>query len=139
MFLSRSSNVKAATVLSKAGIRDNSTDLFARDSNYQYVTVYEETLTNDDDDSDDADSEETPADTSTEQANNTPDESADSTSDPDRVVKVLRLDFLEHGYIDPNDPYYLNYDYEDVYSELVHRFTKEDQKQLNTFFIRGER
>ena len=139
LFLTRSANAKAVNYLSKAGIRDNSTDIFARDSNYQYVTVYEESVENDD--SDDEESEDTPEETTTtetsEQTATTTTEETPNDESSQRVVRVLRLDFLEHGYIDPKDPYYLNYDYEDVYSELVHRFAKEDQQQLKTFFIGG--
>jgi len=139
LFLTRSANAKAVNYLSKAGIRDNSTDIFARDSNYQYVTVYEDTVANDD--SDDEESEDTPEETTavetSEPAATTATEETSNDESGQRIVRVLRLDFLEHGYIDPKDPYYLNYDYEDVYSELVHRFNKQDQQQLKTFFIGG--
>ncbi|HYE72931.1 MAG TPA: fused MFS/spermidine synthase, partial [Blastocatellia bacterium] len=49
---------------------------------------------------------------------------------------VLKLDYLIHGYIDPDDASHLHYDYEEIYSEVMKRFAGERQT-LSTFFIGG--
>lgn len=51
-------------------------------------------------------------------------------------LMVMKLDYLVHGYVDPDDPGYLHYDYEDIYSEVTSRFAGERQK-FSTFFIGG--
>jgi spermidine synthase len=99
--LSRMPNEKLIELLSAIGLRDSANEIFAADSNYQYVSVFQE-----------------------------------QPSDEGRKVLVLRLDYLEHGYVDPNDPTYLQYEYEQIYADLTERLTEGKQK-LATFFIGG--
>jgi len=53
-----------------------------------------------------------------------------------RNLRVLALDYLIHGYVDPRDPTYLHYDYERVYRALsLELFGK--RRQIRAFFIGG--
>jgi hypothetical protein len=54
----------------------------------------------------------------------------------DRRLHKLRLDYLIHGYVDLNDPSYLEYDYERVYRDVARRFM-EGKKTVAAFFIGG--
>jgi len=104
--LSRNSSETVADFTSSLGLRDATGSLFSADSNYQYVNVYESEIEDD---------PETPY--------------------KDRLL-VLRLDYLVHGYVDPNDPDYFEYDYENVYRDVAQRFAR-DRKSLSTFFLGG--
>ncbi len=50
--------------------------------------------------------------------------------------RVLALDWLIHGYIDPDDPLHLVYSYEHVYAEMARRVIGGNQSPA-TFFIGG--
>ena len=51
-------------------------------------------------------------------------------------LKVLSLDYLIHGYIDPNDPTHLEYGYERIYADLTHRLSG-GKKELSAMFLGG--
>lgn len=106
LFLARQSSDSVISLTSTLGLRDPTDSLVAADGNYQFVNVYEQEVT---------DKPETPY--------------------PDRLL-VLRLDYLIHGYVDPDDPNHLEYDYEEIYREAARRFAGE-RKMLTTFFIGG--
>ena len=53
-----------------------------------------------------------------------------------RELKVLSLDYLIHGYIDPSDPTHLEYGYERIYADLTHRLAG-DKKQISAMFLGG--
>jgi spermidine synthase len=59
-----------------------------------------------------------------------------SKRDPERDVRVLALDYLIHGYIDPKDPTHLEYDYELVYRDVLKRYAG-DKKTVAAFFLGG--
>jgi predicted membrane-bound spermidine synthase len=99
--LSRMPNKNIIELLSAIGLRDPVKDIFAADSNYQYVSVFQQ-----------------------------------EADDEGHTVLVLRLDYLEHGYVDPQDPTYLQYEYEQVYADLTERLSG-DRERLATFFIGG--
>lgn len=104
--LSRNSSATIADFTSSLGLRDATGSLFSADSNYQYVNVYEKEVEDD-----------------------------PKTPDQDRLL-TLRLDYLVHGYVDLNDPEYLEYDYENVYRDVAQRFAR-DRTTLSTFFLGG--
>jgi spermidine synthase len=104
--LSRSSAARAADFTSQFGLRDPSDSLFSADSHYQYVNVYEREV-----------------------------EDQPDTPYRERLL-VLRLDYLVHGYIDPDNPEYFEYDYEKIYRDVAQRFTR-DRATLATFFMGG--
>jgi spermidine synthase len=62
----------------------------------------------------------------------------DEVSDKDekRDLRVLALDYLIHGYVDPKDPGHLEYDYERVYRDVARRLAR-DKRQVASFFIGG--
>ncbi len=62
----------------------------------------------------------------------------DDTSDdePDRRLRVLSLDHLIHGYVDLNDPSFLNYDYEKIYADVARRYVG-DKTSVSAFFVGG--
>ena len=51
-------------------------------------------------------------------------------------LKVLSLDYLIHGYIDPNDPTHLEYGYERIYADLTNRLT-DGKKEISAMFLGG--
>jgi spermidine synthase len=51
-------------------------------------------------------------------------------------LKVLSLDHLIHGYIDPRDPTHLEYGYEKIYAELTHRFAN-GRRRISALFLGG--
>ncbi|MCX7934533.1 MAG: fused MFS/spermidine synthase, partial [Planctomycetota bacterium] len=59
-----------------------------------------------------------------------------SKKDPERQIKILRLDYLIHSYVDPDDPEHLEYGYEGIYREVVERFFG-DRAALSAFFLGG--
>lgn len=59
-----------------------------------------------------------------------------SDEDFTRPVRVLSLDYLIHGYVDPDDPGHLEYDYELLYREIARRVVGE-RPRLSAFFIGG--
>jgi len=97
----------AAGMAIKLGLRDDLAGCrFARDSHYQLIKVYDKKVL-----------------------------------DPDvkggvRTLRVLALDYLIHGYVDPGDPTYLHYDYEKVYRALAREAFK-GRKKVSAFFIGG--
>ena len=60
----------------------------------------------------------------------------DDESDADRPLRVLSLDHLIHGYVDVDDPSYLNYDYEKVYAEVARRYAGA-KTHVSAFFVGG--
>jgi spermidine synthase len=62
----------------------------------------------------------------------------DSVSDKDgaRTVHVLALDYLIHGYVDPGDPTFLNYDYERIYRDVAVRYAGT-KTRVSAFFLGG--
>ena len=107
--LLRLPSARAGKVSVSLGLKDDVTGcLFARDSHYQFVKVYGKRVL-----------------------------------DPDveggvRHLRVLALDHLIHGYIDPKDPTYLHYDYERVYRALTRELARgKDARRLASFFIGG--
>lgn len=59
-----------------------------------------------------------------------------SDRDPGRTLRVLALDFLIHGYVDPDDPSHLEYDYEKVYAEVARRYA-QDKPTISALFLGG--
>jgi spermidine synthase len=59
-----------------------------------------------------------------------------SETDSSRKILSLRLDYLIHGYVDPNDPSHLEYKYERLYRDVVRRFFANRQT-VSAFFIGG--
>ncbi len=51
-------------------------------------------------------------------------------------LRVLSLDYLIHGYIDPKDPTHLEYGYERIYADLTHRLSG-GKKELSAMFLGG--
>ncbi len=80
-------------------------DLFAKDSKYQFVNVYE-------------------------------------MYEDGRMLRVLSLDCLVHGYVDLEDPMYLHYDYELLYRDVARRYYEMSRgdrpdEGVDAFFIGG--
>jgi spermidine synthase/predicted MFS family arabinose efflux permease len=59
-----------------------------------------------------------------------------SEDEPDRSLRVLSLDHLIHGYVDLNDPTFLNYAYERVYAEVARRYAA-GKTTVSAFFVGG--
>jgi len=59
-----------------------------------------------------------------------------SDTDSSRQLLTLRLDYLIHGYVDPNDTSHLEYKYERLYSHVVRRFFN-NMETVSAFFIGG--
>lgn len=59
-----------------------------------------------------------------------------SQQDSSRTIRKLQLDYLIHGYVDLNDPGYLEYAYEKLYREAVRRYLGS-RKTISAFFIGG--
>ena len=59
-----------------------------------------------------------------------------SEDDADRTLRVLSLDHLIHGYVDMDDPSYLNYDYERVYADIARRYAA-GRTGVSAFFVGG--
>ena len=53
-----------------------------------------------------------------------------------RKLRGLLLDYLIHGYVDLNDPSYLNYSYEKVYAEVANIFLG-DKTEVAALFLGG--
>jgi spermidine synthase len=53
-----------------------------------------------------------------------------------RTLRVLALDYLIHGYVDPKDPTYFEYDYERIYRDVARRLAR-GKGQVSTFFLGG--
>lgn len=62
--------------------------------------------------------------------------SAQSGREPERTVRVLALDFLIHGYVDPEDPGHLEYDYERVYAEVARKYA-HGRQDIAALFLGG--
>jgi spermidine synthase len=101
-FFAISPTAKAQSLGSKIGLRESSTSIYAKDSDYQFVKVYED----------------------------------DSGKDKNRTIRVLSLDYLIHGYVDEEDPTFLEYDYEHVYRDVARRFA-QGKKRVSAFFLGG--
>jgi spermidine synthase len=86
----------------KVGLREYGDYIYGKDSDYQYIKVYEDT----------------------------------SGKDKKRTLRVLALDYLIHGYIDPDDPQHFEYDYELIYRDVARRLAKGNSTP-NTFFLGG--
>lgn len=99
---------RAGQLAEALGVKEasDSNYLFARDSHYQFVKVYRERVNDRDNPS------------------------------RKRELRVLALDHLVHGYIDPADPTYLHYEYERVYRDVARAFVGK-RKKLSAFFIGG--
>lgn len=107
LILSRTSSAEAATVAVHLGLtEDTSAFLFAEDGDYQYVKVYRKRAEDRDD------------------------------GQHARTLRVLALDHLIHGYIDPEDPRYLHYRYERVYRDVARRYVGQ-RRRIAAFFIGG--
>lgn len=61
---------------------------------------------------------------------------ATSEEDDTRELRVLALDYLIHGYVDLDDPGYLNYDYERIYRDVAVRYAG-DKTRVSAFFLGG--
>lgn len=61
---------------------------------------------------------------------------AASEKDEARQLRVLALDYLIHGYVDLDDPGYLNYDYERIYRDVAVRYAG-DKTRVSAFFLGG--
>jgi spermidine synthase len=59
-----------------------------------------------------------------------------SERDSSRVIRKLQLDYLIHGYVDPDDPEFLEYAYERIYRDVAKRYLR-DKTQISAFFIGG--
>ena len=59
-----------------------------------------------------------------------------SSREPERELRVLALDFLIHGYVDPEDPGHLEYDYERVYAEVARKYAN-GRKDISALFLGG--
>ena len=59
-----------------------------------------------------------------------------SPNTQDRWLKVLVLDRLIHSYNDPNDPLYLEYDYEHVYADVTDHLA-QTRPNLKALFLGG--
>jgi len=59
-----------------------------------------------------------------------------SDDQPDRRLRVLSLDHLIHGYVDLDDPTFLNYAYERVYAEVARRYAA-GKRAVSAFFVGG--
>ncbi|MBW2735334.1 MAG: spermidine synthase [Deltaproteobacteria bacterium] len=101
-------SVRAHQVADALGLKEARGEkvLFGQDSHYQFIKVYRERVV---------------------------DRDHPSRS---RDLRVLALDHLVHGYIDPSDPSYLHYEYERVYRDVVRAFMGERRK-ITAFFIGG--
>lgn len=53
-----------------------------------------------------------------------------------RQIRALQLDYLIHGYVDPEDPSYLKYGYERVYADVAKLFVG-DRKEVTALFLGG--
>jgi len=102
IFFSHSPRASAQDWGYTAGLREYSDYLFGKDSDYQYVKVYEEK----------------------------------SGKEKGRTLRVLALDYLIHGYIDPKDPTFFEYDYEKIYRDVGIRLAT-GKKTISTFFLGG--
>ena len=60
-----------------------------------------------------------------------------------RMLRMLTLDYLIHGYVDMDDPTYLHYDYERLYCDVARRYYQMSpralplDKSVDAFFIGG--
>jgi len=100
-------SARAVELAVSLGLREDAADThFATDSNYQFVKVYGKSV---------------------------PDATAPGG---ERKLRVLALDYLIHGYIDPKDPTYLHYEYERVYRAISLEMLGR-RKQISAFFIGG--
>ena len=52
-------------------------------------------------------------------------------------LKVLSLDYLIHGYIDPADPTHLEYGYEQIYADLTRRLAGDPKSRVSAMFLGG--
>lgn len=102
IFLARTSEARAENWGYSAGLREYGDNPFGKDSDYQYVKVYED----------------------------------ESGKDKERSLRVLALDYLIHGYIDPKDPTHFEYDYERIYRDSAKRMAGS-KKQISSFFLGG--
>jgi len=59
-----------------------------------------------------------------------------SENDASRTLRVLSLDHLIHGYVDMDDPSYLNYGYERVYADIARRYAA-GRTGVSAFFVGG--
>lgn len=59
-----------------------------------------------------------------------------SGKDKKRTLRVLALDYLIHGYVDPDDPQYFEYDYELIYRDVARRLARGKTRPA-TFFLGG--
>ncbi len=84
------------------GLREYEEYFYNRDSDYQYIKVYEEK----------------------------------SGKDKKRELRVLALDYLIHGYVDPKDPTHFEYDYEKIYRDVARRVAKGKSAPAS-FFLGG--
>lgn len=107
VILARIPSAGAVKYSVKLGLKDDVADCHvARDSNYQLVKVYDKQVDD------------------------------DAELGKKRMLRVLALDYLIHGYIDPADPSYLHYDYERVYAAITRELAGE-RRRLSAFFIGG--
>ena len=56
-----------------------------------------------------------------------------SGEDSKRKLRVLSLDYLIHGYIDLNDPFHLEYEYEKIYRDIAKRFARRRTQSCHLF------
>lgn len=59
-----------------------------------------------------------------------------SEVDPSRILRVLQLDHLIHGYIDLDDPNHLEYPYERIYEKIIKK-SFQNRSIDSAFFIGG--
>lgn len=58
-----------------------------------------------------------------------------SDRDVEHTLRVVALDYLIHGYVDLDDPTFLNYGYERVYRDVMERYAGD--RPVSAFFMGG--
>lgn len=100
-------SARAAQVAVTFGVKESEKSfLFSADSHYQRIKVYKQKV---------------------------PDRDRPGKF---RQLRVLALDHLVHGYVDPKDPTYLQYQYERVYRDVARSFVGK-RRRVSAFFIGG--
>jgi predicted membrane-bound spermidine synthase len=102
LFMGKSQSAFAKDWGYTLGLREYEEYLYNRDSDYQYIKVYEEK----------------------------------SSKNKARELRVLALDYLIHGYVDPKDPTHFEYDYERIYRDVARRIATGKSKP-SSFFLGG--